>query len=221
MTTTATDRQPTTRAALRWIGPLLLAAALTGCGSGSPEGERCGPDLVVAMTAGLSCLGTVTTSSPPPPPASAPPPASEPPPEPEPGNTVVMNRVAEYEPNSTFDNANPVSFKAAAPGDNIGIEITGSVERESDAADFFILTPPRTDMYAIYLCADSCTEQPVTDEVYIAVYDQGQTTIASTPVGTSAKQQLAVELAAGLTYYVEINGYDTVFEYDYRLVIID
>ena len=212
----------TTRNTLCWVSSLFLAASLTGCGSGSTEeGERCGPDWVIAVTAGLSCLGKVTTTSspPPPPPAEQAPPTSEPPPEQ--GNGVVMNRVDEYEPNNSFDNANPVSFGNAAPDQHIGIEITGSVDLASDTADYFILTPPRTDVYAVYLCGESCTEQPVTDEVFIAVYDQSQTTLVSTSIGTLTEQQLTVDLQAGLAYYVEINGYNTASTFGYRLVVID
>lgn len=210
----------TTRVTLCWISSLFMAASLAGCGSGSTEeGERCGPDLVVAMTAGLSCLGGKVTTTSPPPPAQPPPPTSEPPQVP--GNSVVMNAVVEYEPNSSLDNANPVGFGSAAPDEHIGIEITGSVDAASDTADYFILTPPRTDVYAVYLCGESCTEQPVTDEVYIAVYDQSQTTLVSTSIGTPTEQLLTVELQAGLAYYVELNGYNTVSTFEYRLVVID
>jgi hypothetical protein len=79
----------------------------------------------------------------------------------------------------------------------------------------------RTDLYAVYLCGESCTEQPVNDEVCIAVYDQSQTTLVSTSIGTVKEQQLTVELEAGLAYYVEINGYNTVSTFGYRLVVID
>jgi hypothetical protein len=213
--------------ALKWIPPLFLAALLTGCGSGDGGGGKkdCGGDLVIALTAGLSCLGTVTTSSPAtqsesPPPASASQPSTIEP-EPTQGTAVIMNRVTEYETNNSFDNANPVSFAAANADQHVGIEITGRVERESDGADFFVLTPTRTDTYAVYLCGDTCTEHPATDEIYIAVYDQSQTTIAATPVGTVAEQIFTVDLEAGLAYYIEINGYNTVFEYDYKLVLID
>ena len=196
--------------------PMLLAA-LTGCGGGLAEEEPCGGTLIAVATGGLSCIGQVSSSSPPPPPPPAAPPADEPPP-----RTVVMNSVDEYEPNSTHDNANPVHFPDGAPDQSIGIEVFGNVGRSDDATDFIIVTPTRTDDYLVYLCGESCTEQPVTDEVYIAVYDQSQTTIAATPIGVEAEQFIGAELTAGSAYYVEINGYNTGSEgLDYRLVVID
>ena len=60
------------------------------------------------------------------------------------------------------------------------------------------------------------------DEVYLMVYDQSQSTIASTSVGAVEEQRFAVDLVAGLAYYVEINGYNTgSTAEEYRLVIID
>ena len=54
------------------------------------------------------------------------------------------------------------------------------------------------------------------------VYDQSQSTIASTPLGSVVKQQLGVDLLAGLAYYVEVNGYNTgPSTVDYKLVLID
>ena len=198
-----------------------LLALLTACGGGSGEEEPCGGTLIAVATGGLSCIGQVSSSSPPPPspPPAAAPPADDPPP---PTRTVVMNSIDEYEPNSTPDNANPVNFLDAAPEQSIGIEAFGNVGRGDDAADFFIITPTRTDHFLVYLCGPSCTEQPITDEVYIAVYDQSQTTIAATPIGVEAEQFIRVELTAGLAYYVEINGYNTGSDgLDYQLVVID
>ena len=58
--------------------------------------------------------------------------------------------------------------------------------------------------------------------MYIAVYDQSQTTIASTPIGTVARQIFTVDLTAGLAYYVEINGYNTGPDsFAYKLVVVD
>ncbi len=51
------------------------------------------------------------------------------------------------------------------------------------------------------------------------IYDQNQTTIASTPVGTIARQEFAVDLTAGFAYYVEVNGYAAADRYDYQLAI--
>lgn len=133
-----------------------------------------------------------------------------------------MNDFEEYEPNSTFDNANPVNFLDGDPDQSIGIEILGNVKQNDDGADYFIFTPTRSETFLIYLCGDTCVDHPVTDEVYIAVYDQSQTTIASTPIGTESEQFVRANLTAGLAYYVEINGYNTgAAAYDYKLVVID
>jgi hypothetical protein len=133
-----------------------------------------------------------------------------------------MNFHVEYEPNSTLDNANPVSFRSAAPDEHIGIEITGTVDQANDAADFFIFTPPRTGHFLVYLCADTCAETLQSDAVYLMVYDQSQTTMTSTPVGAVETQHLGVDLVAGLAYYVEVNGYNSgAATADYRLIIID
>jgi hypothetical protein len=69
-------------------------------------------------------------------------------------------RYAEYEPNNAPENANPVAFPTVS-GDTVpGIEITGSVKDVSDESDYFILSPNQGGIYAIYLCADTCTEHP-------------------------------------------------------------
>ena len=133
-----------------------------------------------------------------------------------------MSFHVEYEPNSTLDNANPVSFRSAAADEHIGIDITGTVNQADDAADFFIFTPPRTGHFLVYLCAETCTESLQSDAVYLMVYDQSQTTLASTPVGAVETQHLGVDLVAGLAYYVEVNGYNSgPTTADYRLIIID
>jgi hypothetical protein len=209
--------------ALQRLGALLAMATLAACG-GSEQETQC-PALVAVMTAGLACLGTVTVTSPPPPPSPvSPPPASPPPPPPPPpgSNTVRMNFHVEYEPNNTLDNANPVSFRNATPDEHIGIDITGAVGQAEDTADFFIFTPPRTGQFLVYLCTDTCGDALQSDEVYLMVYDQSQSTIASTPVGAFETQRLSVDLVAGLAYYVEVNGYNTgSTAEDYKLVIID
>lgn len=212
--------------ALQRLGALLAMTTVAACGGGSEEETGCSA-VVAVVTAGLGCLGTVTVTSPPPPPppvssppASPPPPVSPPPP---PGSNVVrINFHEEYEPNNTLDNANPVSFRSAAPDEHIGIDITGAVNQDDDQADFFILTPPRSGQFLVYLCTDTCTDSLQSDQVYLSVYDQNQTTIASTPVGTVETQRLSVDLVAGLAYYVEMNGYNTgSTAIDYKLVIID
>ena len=133
-----------------------------------------------------------------------------------------MRRVVEYESNSTLDNANPVSFRNARAEEHIGIDITGSVSQGGDTSDFFVLTPPRSGHFLVYLCEETCSDIVHSDQVYLMVYDQSQSTIASTPVGTVEKQQLGVDMHAGLAYYVEVNGYNTGSSpLEYKLVIID
>lgn len=129
---------------------------------------------------------------------------------------------SEYEPNSSLDIANVIQLPVVSGDTASGIDITGSVQETQDPADFFIFTPARSGTYLVYLCATSCTDIVVDDQVYLMAYDQSQTTIAGTPVGTMATQQFAVELSAGLAYYVAIHGYDTGPQpYPYRLVIIN
>lgn len=128
----------------------------------------------------------------------------------------------EYEPNSLLDNANVLTLTAVSTDSLSGIEINGSVHASDDAADYFLLTPNRSSSYYIFLCGENCTEIRQSGAVYLMVYDQNQTTIASTPLGDNVTQKLTVNLAAGLAYYIEVNGYNTVdVEYDYRLVITD
>jgi hypothetical protein len=132
-----------------------------------------------------------------------------------------MNFHTEYEPNNTPDNANPVSFRSAAPDEHIGIDITGAVNQDDDVADFFIFTPPRTGHFLVYLCADTCSDSLQSDALYLMVYDQSQSTVASTPVGAVETQHLGVDLVAGLAYYVEVNGYNAgAAGTGYKLVII-
>ena len=192
---------------------LMVLAALAACG-GSEDEQPCSQTLAV-LTAGLCLLGEVTysststsgSSSTPPPPSS---------------NTVVMRRVVEFEPNSTLDNANPVAFRNATADKHIGIEITGSVSQTDDSSDFFILSPPRSGHFLVYLCDESCGETLHSERVYLMVYDQSQSTIVSTSLGSVVKQQLGVDLLAGLAYYVEVNGYNTgPSPVDYKLVLID
>ena len=209
--------------ALQRIAALLAMTTLAACGGGSEDESQCSA-VVAVVTAGLGCLGTVTVTSPPPPPPPVnPPPASPPPPPPPPGSNVVrMEFHTEYEPNNTLDNANPVGFRAASSDEHIGMDITGAVNSTDDPADFFIFTPPRSGHFLVYLCSDTCTETLQTDRVYLMVYDQSQSTVASTPVGSVETQHLGVDLVAGLAYYVEVNGYNTESTTeDYKLVIID
>lgn len=208
--------------ALQRVATLLAMTTLAACGGGSEDESQC-LQVVAVLTAGLGCLGTVTVSSPPPPPPPVDPPPASPPPPPPPGSNVVrMEFHNEYEPNNTLDNANPVSFRAAAPDEHVGMDITGAVNSADDPADFFVFTPPRSGRFLVYLCAETCTGSLQTDRVYLMVYDQSQSTVASTPLGSIETQHLEVDLVAGLAYYVEVNGYNTgATTEDYKLVIID
>ena len=133
-----------------------------------------------------------------------------------------MRFAAEFEPNSTLNNANPVSFRNATSEEHIGIEITGSVSQTDDRSDFFILTPTRSGHFLVYLCDGPCSNILHSEQVYLMVYDQTQSTIASTPLGSVVKQRFGVDLVAGMAYYVEVNGYNTGSSpVDYKLVLID
>jgi hypothetical protein len=131
-------------------------------------------------------------------------------------------RYAEYEPNNAPENANPVAFPTVS-GDTVpGIEITGSVKDVSDESDYFILSPNQGGIYAIYLCADTCTEHPTDSMVALRVIDQFGTVIAGNPLYEESTKIVTAGLDAGIPYYVQVFGFDTQEqEYQYKLVIID
>jgi hypothetical protein len=131
-------------------------------------------------------------------------------------------RYAEYEPNNVPENANPVAFPIVS-GDTVpGIEITGAVWDVSDESDYFILSPNHSGIYAIYLCADTCTEHPTDSMVAIRVIDQFGTVIAGNPLYEESTKIVTAGLDAGIPYYVQVFGFDThEQEYQYKLVIID
>jgi len=135
------------------------------------------------------------------------------------GEPANLDQAGEYEPNNLLDNANVVTFPAGSPDVSTGLRLSGTVQGTDDIADYFVFTPTRSGAHLIYLCADTCDESLEGDSAYIMIYDQNQTTIASTPVGTIARQEFAVDLTAGFAYYVEVNGYATVDRYDYQLAI--
>lgn len=121
----------------------------------------------------------------------------------------------EFEPNNVLSNANVVAFPN-------GAELAGSVQSGEDNTDYFIFTPDHSGLYRIFLCADTCSDALEGDSTYIMIFDQNQTTVASTPVGTMARQEVVADLTAGLAYYVEVNGYNVGEErYDYRLAVVD
>ena len=138
------------------------------------------------------------------------------------GATIAHSSVAEYEPNNVLSNANIVTMPSALTDASKGVEFRGSVQTGVDASDFFIFTPDQSGSHRILLCAETCAESLEDDSVYIMIYDQNQTTIASTPVGTTVSQEVTANLTAGFAYYVEVNGYNAGAErYDYRLAVID
>ena len=131
-------------------------------------------------------------------------------------------RYVEYEPNDVPENANPVAFPIVSGDTFPGIEITGAVRDVSDESDYFILSPNQSGLYAIYLCADTCTEHPTDSMVAIRVMDQFGTVIAGNPLYEESTKIVTAGLDAGLPYYVQIFGFDThEQEYQYTLVIID
>ena len=137
-------------------------------------------------------------------------------------HSTNIARYTEYEPNSTLENANPVAFPSVS-GDTVpGIKIIGSAQDVSDASDYFILTPKRSGLYAIYLCADTCTEHPTDSMVAISVIDQFGMVIAENPLFEESTKILTADLNAGLPYYVQVLAFGTGEQaYPYELVIID
>jgi len=116
-----------------------------------------------------------------------------------------ITHVDEFESNNSPGNANILYLPAAHSANPVGIEIAGSVNSESDAGDFYILTPTRSGAHTIYLCAESCAE-----------------ILQDDAAGTVEVLSLTADLVAGLAYYVEIHGYDTGGErYDYLMTIVD
>jgi len=126
-----------------------------------------------------------------------------------------LTAVGEYEPNNVLNNANIVSMPITSM-------LEGSVGEVGDTADFFIFTPSHSGEHTILLCAETCESGIAGDTAYIMIYDQNQTTIAATPIGTIANQEITAELTAGFAYYVEINGYNAAgANYDYRLAVLE
>lgn len=120
--------------------------------------------------------------------------------------------IGEYEPNNLPGNANALSLPVST--------INGSVRQGDDASDFFIFTPPQSGSYRFSVCEGVCDGAAEDDAVYVMVYDQSQTTIASTPVGTISAREVTADLTAGMAYYIEVNGYNAdAFDYEYRLAV--
>lgn len=133
-----------------------------------------------------------------------------------------LQAVGEYEPNNILNNANVVSLPLANSNTATGLRFEGSVDASDDAADFFIFTPSRSGKHTILLCGETCEAGIEDDSAYIMIYDHNQTTIAATPIGTVASQEVTAELTAGMAYYVEINGYNAgAANYEYRLAVLN
>ncbi len=136
--------------------------------------------------------------------------------------SAKSTQFAEYEPNNSLDNGNIVSIPFRKNDAPAGLEIGGTLNSASDPADFFVFTPSHSGSYNAYLCADTCNEILQDDGIYIMIYDQSQTTVAATPIGATAVQEITADLTAGLAYYVEIRVYGSEgANRDYRLVIAD
>jgi hypothetical protein len=115
----------------------------------------------------------------------------------------------EYEPNNTLDNANPVYFPPTGGSTREGIKVLGVVRDIDDVSDFFVFTPTRTSDYSISVSSGNCSCAAIANGRYLMVYDQSQTTVASTAIGTDETLALKTKLNAGVAYYVEVNGTDT------------
>jgi len=191
------------RKAVCMVTIISLAAILGGCGGGDDKKKNqdgCTDNIlllffcVISSSADTSGTNVNATGS---------------------SATSSLAAVAEYEPNNILNNANIVSLPA-------GMQLEGSVQSEDDPSDFFVFTPTRTGMHTILLCGDSCDAAIEDDAAYVMIYDQNQTTIASTPVATIASQEITAELTAGFAYYIEVNGYNAVaVDYDYRLAVLN
>jgi hypothetical protein len=137
-------------------------------------------------------------------------------------STTTFTSVDEYEPNNVLSNANIMALPTGSAGTPHGLELSGSVRQLDDASDYYVFTPNQSGSHTILLCSETCAGSVEDDAAYIMIYDQSQTTIASTPIGTRARQEITAELTAGLAYYVEVNGYNAgAQQLDYRLAIVD
>jgi len=198
------------------IALLVLALALSGCGGDDKKKKDSGNDCFKNPLIFFLCVIVSGTSAPEIEPdngtssmVSA---ATD-------GEPANLDQASEYEPNNLLDNANIVTIPDGSANKSASLHLRGTVQGTHDVADFFVFTPTRSGAHLIYLCADTCDESLEEDSAYIMIYDQSQTTIASTPVGTIARQEFAVDLTAGFAYYIEVNGYATADRYDYQLAI--
>lgn len=181
-----------------------LAVLLSGCGGDDKKKEQEQNNCFNNILSLVDCIVSPSGSN------------GSPSGKPESGVTSAATAsFGEYEPNNVLDNANVLSIPIHASGSTA---IEGSVHKDDDASDFFIFTPQQTGPYRFSVCEGTCDEASEDDAVYLMVYDQAQTTVESTPIGTISRKEVSAELVAGMAYYVEINGYNAdAFAYDYRL----
>lgn len=133
---------------------------------------------------------------------------------PNPGQDIA-HQIGEYEPNSSLNNANPVSLTSD------GLAIAGTITGDSDVTDHFVFTPPQSGRYFVYLCDGSCDQVLESAVLNIMVFDQSQTTITGTPLGSQSEQGVTVNMDAGLAYYVAVSGYNlNLSTSNYQLAIV-
>ena len=168
-----------------------LISILAACGGKSEQEQACeaAADGILPILNGIQCLTGAAGE-----------PASKPA---DSGVTAIANDSSdfvEYEPNTTLDNANPISMGSA------GLTIGGQVSAGDDQADHFVFSPQSGGAFSIYLCASTCESVLQTDALSLMVLDQSQTTVAATPVGVTGEQAVSASLDAGMAYYVSVGG---------------
>ena len=119
---------------------------------------------------------------------------------------------AEYEPNTSLDNANSLVVDDAAT------VIQGSIGWDGDSADNFVFTPTKTGDYHFSLCTTVCDGAIGDSTLSLTVLDQSQSTIASTALVLVGEQSLSIHLDAGVAYYAAVSSLGA--RDNYRLVII-
>lgn len=136
--------------------------------------------------------------------------------------SLIVKLFDEYEPNNTLDNANPLYFPPTGSSTLEGIKVTGVVRDIDDVSDFYVFTPTRTGDYTILIRSENCDCPVIASGIYLMIYDQSQTTIVSTPIGTDAALAIKTPLNGGMAYYVEVNGTDTLGDdFVYELLVYE
>ena len=196
-----------TRTFIYRLVALTLLASLTACGGGDKKKDPCDTvnnlgELFVCAFKGLT-FGSAASAG-------------------FDTGSAKSRQFGEYEPNNSLDNGNIISILFGKKDAPAGLEIGGTLHDAEDAADFFVFTPSHSDTYIAYLCANTCNEILQDDGVYLMIYDQGQTTIAATPIGSATMQEISADLTAGLAYYVEVRSFSgEAASRDYRLRIVN